>query len=308
MKWETVKLSLPGRETVEASAPVIISASRRCDIPAFQSRKFTDDLNRGYAIVPNPYTGKPGYISFEKARLFVFWTKYPKPFFPVLEHLRERSINFYFQFTLNDYEKEGYEKGLPSLEERIESFISLSGRYGAWRVIWRFDPLLLTDRLSLPELLSRIETIARKLSPHTHRLVFSFADIVGYHKVDQNMNRMGINYLDFSREQMVQTAQFLAQVGKEYEMEVSTCCEAIDLTPLGITPNRCIDNRLIARLFPDDRELMDLILGKYPVEEVDLNYSIIRDRGQRRNCGCILSKDIGAYRQCKFGCVYCYAR
>jgi hypothetical protein len=307
MQWERSKLIISGEE-VDVVEPIIVSASRRCDIPAFQTKKFKDDLVRGFTIVKNPFSGKPSYISFSKTRLFVFWTKNPKPFFPIIEILQKHGIHFYFQFTLNDYELEGYEKGLPTISERIKTFQQLSKMIGAEKVIWRFDPLLVTDKLSLDELFLRIENIAHQLVGFTNQLIFSFADILDYKKVKRNFEKNGINYIDFEHEKMVKTAQFLSALGKKDGLRVSTCSEEIDFSAFGISHNRCIDDRLIASLFQEDADLMKFIFGKYPTAAINPNYPRIRDRGQRKTCGCILSKDIGSYSECRFGCVYCYAR
>jgi hypothetical protein len=308
MKWEQTKLFIPEHESVDAVTPIIVSASRRCDLPAFQSEKFLKDLEREYTVVKNPFSGNAGYVSFSKTRLFVFWTKNPKPFLPVLKKLMEQGINLYFQFTLNDYDTERYEKGLPPLSERITTFRQLSQMIGAEKVIWRFDPLMVTDQIPLQVLFGRIEKIAVQLTGYTRQLVFSFADIVGYRSVSQNLQKLDVHYRDFDNWMMFEAANYLSDLGKKCGLRVSTCSEEIDFNGLGISHNRCIDDRLIARLFPNDQQLMNFIFGQNPVSDNNPNYTKIRDRGQRKTCGCIMSKDIGEYGDCKYGCNYCYAR
>ncbi|MDZ7697525.1 MAG: DUF1848 family protein [Deltaproteobacteria bacterium] len=143
----------------EAIAPLIISASRSTDIPAFYGRWFFNRLKRGYLKWINPFNQRPQYVSFEKTRAVVFWSKNPKPIFSFLPELDDRGIGWYFLYTLNDYEAEHLELRVPPLKERIETFLALSEMAGRHRVTWRFDPLVLTDRIGPPELMEKIARI-----------------------------------------------------------------------------------------------------------------------------------------------------
>src|SRR6056297_2488311 len=125
----------------EGVAPVIISASRSTDIPAFYAEWFMKRLDEGYCKWVNPFNKRPQYVSFEKARAIVFWIKKARPMFKYLKNLDSKNINYYFTFTVNDYEAEGLEPKVPSLESRIETFKKLFKNIGKKRVIWRFDPL-----------------------------------------------------------------------------------------------------------------------------------------------------------------------
>ena len=148
---------------VEAQAPVIISASRSTDIPAFYSDWFINRLREGYVVWRNPFNQQPMYISFKTTKVVVFWTKNPKPLIPYLHELDERGIHYYFQITLNDYEKERFEPNVPKLSERIETFKLFSDKIGKEKTIWRFDPLILTSLLSPREFLNRIWHIGNQL-------------------------------------------------------------------------------------------------------------------------------------------------
>ena len=153
--WNKVMIDTPHGE-VPGGAPVIISASRATDIPAFYSDWFFERLKAGYLKWINPFNRKAQYVSTAEARVFVFWTKNPAPMMMRLAELEMRDINYYFMVTVNDYETEGLEPGLPSLDARIESFTRLSNLIGKERVIWRFDPLLLTDCMGPEKLLEKI--------------------------------------------------------------------------------------------------------------------------------------------------------
>ena len=283
-------------EPIKAIAPVIVSASRATDIPAFYAGQFFDNLERGYTIWTNPYNGKSSYVSFANTRFIVFWSKNPKPLLPYLPILKERGIGFYVQFTLNDYEKESLEPMLPNITGRIATFKRIVDQYGIGQVVWRFDPLILTDKIGIDELLYKIRNIGLQLKGYTEKLVFSFADISGYKKVGANLCCAGVNYCEWTESQMLEfTRKLYALNETELHLRLATCAETIDLVTYGIDHNRCIDPDLISRLSPDDATLQMWLLGA------------TKDKGQRKACGCILSKDIGTYNSCPHGCLYCYA-
>lgn len=163
-------------------------------------------------------------------------------------------------------------------------------------VVWRFDPLILTDRINIDILLDKISRIADALVGYTEKLVFSFADIESYKKVSRNLRHSGINYREWDKTTMREFASRLSTLNRDnWNFNLATCAEAIDLSEYGIEHNRCIDPELISRLAPDDAVLHNFL------------YNAKTDSGQRKACGCILSKDIGAYNTCPHGCLYCYA-
>ncbi|MDD4255171.1 MAG: DUF1848 domain-containing protein [Methanofollis sp.] len=288
-------------------APVIISASRATDIPAFYSEWFMNRLRAGYAVWTNPFNRKFSQkVSFEKTRVFVFWTKNPAPLVPHLDEIERMGYHYYFQYTLNDYEREGLEPGLPPLDERVETFRALAERVGKERVIWRFDPLLLSNDLTVEKLLARVKGVGDRIHASTERLVFSFADIDAYRAVRR---RLGWRYREFGLEEMRAFAEGLAALNSDWDLALATCAEEVDLSACRIKKNRCIDDRLLRRLFPDDPALT-AFLG--PPSQRDLFGRTtpakgLKDKGQRESCGCIRSKDIGAYSTCPHLCLYCYA-
>ena len=172
---------------VEATAPVIISASRSTDIPAFYAKWFFNRLAKGYCVWYNPFNQQPMYVSFKNCKVIVFWTKNPAPIIPYLPELDKRGIHYYFQVTLNDYEQEGFEPNVPSVKSRLNTFIQLSELIGKERVIWRFDPLIVTPQLTTQMMLSRIRGLHNCLKDYTEKLVFSFVDVKAYRKVQANL-------------------------------------------------------------------------------------------------------------------------
>ena len=234
-------MSLPNGNEVNAIAPVIISASRATDIPAFFPLWFSNRLKAGYMRWTNPFNPRQvQYLSFQNTRVVVFWSKNPRPLLRYLPELDERGINYYFQFTLNDYEKEGLEPNVPPLLQRVESFKELAERVGKKRVIWRFDPLFLSDPVTIERLINRISFLADLLQGYTEKLVISFADIRQYRHVQHNLARQKMNYREFTVEQMTGFAERLTQLNREWGLKIATCAEEITLA--GIEHNRCIDD------------------------------------------------------------------
>lgn len=307
--------------------PIIISASRSTDIPAFYAKWFINRLAAGYCIWYNPFNQKPMRICFDKTKVVVFWTKNPEPLIEYLPELDKRGIRYYFQFTLNDYEAEGFEPNVPTIEQRIETFKSLSTIIGKEKVIWRFDPLILTDTLTPRKLLNKIFHIGNKIKGYTDKLVFSFIDVRAYRKVQSNL----IKEIPFFSKDNVETAEPTGKMQEElveglaklreywksegWNIELATCGEEIDLDKYGIKHNRCIDGELMEKIFSDDKELVYYLrTGKLPepdlfggLPDLPLVGKNLKDKGQRKVCGCMVSKDIGMYNTCRHFCVYCYA-
>ncbi len=315
MNWEKINIKTDNGLEVSAQAPIIVSASRSTDIPAFYADWFFKRLRKGYIKWKNPFNGVPLYVSFRKTRLIVFWSKNPKPIIKHLDYLNDNNINFYFQFSLNDYVTEHLEGNVPSVEKRVETFIQLSEKIGKEKVVWRFDPYVLTETTGVDELLRRTENIGNQLKDYTNKLVFSYADINTYKKVQNNLQKESVSYIEFDNKTMNELASGLQKLNNNWNFEIGTCCEQIDLDRYGIKHNKCIDDDLMKRLFYKDKVLMEFLGYEYkkadlfdtedkliPIKNINL-----KDKGQRAVCGCIMSKDIGQYNTCIHKCTYCYA-
>ena len=333
---DKIRITLDSGVSAEAQAPVIVSASRSTDIPAFYADWFFERLKRGYSAWTNPFNGVTSYVAYRNTRFIVFWSKNPKPLLGYLDYLTERNIGCYIQYTLNDYEREGLEKGVPPLSQRIETFKMLVDKLGKGRVIWRFDPMILTDKISIENLLEKVKNIGDQLRDYTEKLIFSFADIVSYRKVKSNLVKNGINYIEWDEVSMNKFASKLSEMNRErgWHFELATCGEKIDIEQYDIQHNRCVDDDLMIRFAYQDKDLMDFL--KVDIRRVEPStpsmfdefedttfitdgaimltshtYAIKqknnRDKGQRQFCGCIVSKDIGQYNTCPHLCEYCYA-
>lgn len=325
--WSNTEISVDGK-LVKALAPIIVSASRSTDIPAFYADWFFDRLEKGYSAWKNPFNGVKSYVSYGKTRFIVFWSKNPRPLLDYLHILEKRDIKCYIQYTLNDYENEMLEN-VPAMATRIETFKLLVERLGFGSVVWRFDPMILTDDISIDELLHKVQNIGDQLNGFTEKLVFSYADIQSYKRVKSNLERNGIPYHEWTETQMEEFAQKLSHMNKDrgWNYRLATCSEKIDIDKYGIEHNRCVDGDLITKIAWNDTELMKFmkvkiedmpqlsLFGDAEVPEKAIllpqNHYFIsnhkKDSGQRKLCGCMVAKDIGEYNTCPHLCEYCYA-
>lgn len=326
--WKKTEITIDGGRKVLAQTPEIISASRSTDIPAFYADWFFRRLEKGYSVWKNPFNGKLSYVSYEKTRFIVFWSKNPRPLLGYIHILEERNIKCYIQYTLNDYDNEKLEK-VPSLEKRIETFKLLVSRLGKGAVVWRFAPLILTDNISIEDLLAKVQYIGDQLKGYTEKLVFSYADIALYKKVEANLKKSKIPYHEWTESQMEIFAQKLSKmnVERKWNYSLATCGEKIDIKKYGIEHNRCIDGDLITKIAWKDSELMNFMkvkINDLPTltffDDVTIPQGAImlpnnkyfisthkKDSGQREQCGCMVAKDIGEYNTCPHLCEYCYA-
>ncbi|WP_434580760.1 DUF1848 domain-containing protein [Sulfurimonas sp. NW15] len=297
-------------QEVEAITPFIISASRSTDIPAFFSKWFFNRLEKGYVTWKNPFNQKIQYVSFDETKVIVFWSKNPKLIIPHLQELNKRDIKYYFQFTLNDYEKENLEPNVPKLENRINTFKELSNLIGKEKVIWRFDPLILSDFISVDDLLEKIKNIGNQICSYTEKLVFSFADIEVYKKVQNNLYEQDTSFREFSQYDIMDFSKKLKELNQKWNLELSTCTEKIELEQFNIKHNKCVDDELIYKIGKNDKKILNWLGIDNTASLFGDDYSPnikLKDKGQRKECGCIMSKDIGMYNTCNHLCTYCYA-
>ena len=303
-------------------APFIISASKCTDIPAFYMEWFMKRLEVGHSLWVSPHTGIKSQISYENARFIVFWSKNPRPLLKYLDKIDAMGYNYYIHYTLNDYEKEDLEPKLPNLRERIDTFKMLVDRLGPKRVIWRFDPLILTNNITDDILIEKISNIGNILKGYTEKLVFSYADISTFQSVRQKLIERNVSYREWDIDSMTSFAKKLSLLNEHWNLALTTCGEKIDLSKYGVGLNKCIDDNLIIQLAYNDEKLMNF-LGVKMCSTNDCtqdavllgngNYAIKTKTcgavkiGKRTYCGCIPSRDIGEFSTCPHSCIYCYA-
>lgn len=264
---------------------MIISASRRTDIPTYYSEWLFNRLREEYVLVRNPMNihqvGKID-LSPDVVDGIVFWTKNP---IPMLDRLSElEKYNYYFQFTLNAYGQD-VEPNVPSKNDAIiPAFQRLSKEIGKDRVVWRYDPILLNKKYTMEYHCKYFRIMASKLSEYTEKCTVSFLDL--YKNTARNVKPLEIQ--DIPTSQQLELMQQFAEIAKEHGIYIDTCAEAIELDDLSISHACCIDKARFERLG-------------------GCKLSVGKDPNQRAECGCIASIDIGAYNTCKNGCLYCYA-
>jgi len=263
---------------------MIISASRRTDIPAFYSKWFFNRIKEGFVLVPNPFNPKMiSRVALNPSVVdcFVFWTKNPKPMFSRLDKLKD--YPYYFQFTLNPYGKE-MENNLPSVEKRIEIFKQLADKIGPEKVIWRYDPIFINETYTVSFHKEAFARIAYELRDHTKRCMLGFID--HYPHIRSIMEQFGIRRLELA--DIREMASSFKETLSNSSVELDTCTVKVDLSDMEIPSGMCVD-----------KELIEKITG-YPI-------TARKDKNQRDICRCIESIDIGTYESCLNGCAYCYA-
>lgn len=263
---------------------MIVSASRRTDIPAFYSDWLLNRVLEGYVMVRNPMNiHSVGNISLDPSVVdcMVLWTKNPERLIPRL-HLLDR-YTYYFQFTITPYSQQ-LEPNIPNKQKIIELFQLLSRKIGQERIIWRYDPIILTEQMNINFHREAFYRMAQGLRGYTHKCVISFLDL--YKKCQRNL--LGIPLKQITMPDILELTQITSEIARRCSIEVVTCAEDVDLTQYGVKQGKCIDDKLISEL-----------TGK--------TLLISKDEYQRRECGCAASIDIGAYNTCPHGCLYCYA-
>jgi hypothetical protein len=261
---------------------MILSASRRTDIPCYYSEWFMNRIRAGSVCMRNPMNHKQLSrirLSPEVVDCIVFWTKDARSMMDKLPELDRLAYKYYFQFTLTPYDKT-IEKNLRDKTEIIETFIQLSRIIGKERVIWRYDPILLNDIIDIPYHKEQFERFCDRLAGYTETVTVSFVDM--YPKLKTDLIR------PITDEEITELSAFLGAQARAHNLKITACCEETDLSQYGIQKASCIDKSLVER-----------ICG----HAIDTE----RDKNQRENCGCCKSIDIGSYNSCLNGCVYCYA-
>lgn len=264
---------------------MILSASRRTDLPAFYSEWLFHRLEKGCVMVRNPMNPRQVSkvaLSPDTVDCIVFWTKNPEPLMSKLDTIRRMGYEFYFQFTLNPYDRK-IERYLPEKNLLVKTLLRLSREIGRERVVWRYDPVILTDELTPDWHLRKFRRLCEQIGDSTEECIFSFVD--RYKKNDGLARRL---MREITPDEIEKISAGFAETAHKNGITLKTCCEAADLSRFGIEHGHCIDQDRIERLIGCP------IRGS-------------KDRSQRPGCGCFQSIDIGTYDTCHHGCLYCYA-
>ena len=265
---------------------MILSVSRRTDIPSFYSKWFMNRLREGFVYVRNPFNANQIskiVLNPNQIECIVFWSKNPKDLVEHLSEIDALGYKYYFQFTVTSYDK-AIEPNIPKKENIIRTFQDLSEKIGPEKVIWRYDPILLTEKYNIEYHLKWYEYLANQLKDHTRKCVFSFIDM--YKKCERNLKSVPLERLTPENKEYI--VKNIAGISSKYSLQLESCAQEESFEEYGVFHGKCIDDKLISKII-----------------KIDLN--IAKDSNQREQCGCVSSVDIGTYNTCKNFCRYCYA-
>ncbi len=272
--------------------PQIISVSRRTDIPAFYSEWFMNRIRSGFCTVANPYNLKQvSRVSLipQDVLAFVFWTRDPEPLMPYLDEIDSKGYKYYFQYTLIGYPQQ-IDPGSPSVDHAIRAFQALSQKIGVERVIWRYDPVYFSELTPCSWHQDQFDFILDRLAGYTQKVIFSVID--PYRRTLERLSHAAsqgeeVDMQSFEPSVYKDFARYIHEKSQRQGLTVSSCAEQ-GFMDIGMSPAQCIDDALIARM-------------------TGFWLKLKKDSSQRKACGCVSSKDIGANDTCLFGCPYCYA-
>lgn len=253
----------------------IISASRRTDIPAFFAGWFMERVKIGFWDVKNPYNAKQvKRVVLEDNDIIAFWTKNATNLLPYLPFLTKYNCCFFF--TLNGYGKQ-LEPHVPTKEYLLSVFRTLGTAVGKEKVIWRYDPLIITEQTNAAWHIRNFSYLSEQLSGYAKRVIISYYD--AYRHSQKRLQAKGI----YHRQEAEFLPATLRAIAEKNGFTLQSCCNRMN----GIEKSGCLSSDWLQELFP------------LPLPP--------KAKGQRKECLCIESVDIGSYNTCKHGCLYCYA-
>lgn len=270
---------------------MIISASRRTDIPAFYTKWFMNRIFAGFCAVPNPFNTKQitrVSLNVEDVDAIVFWSRNPRPLFPFLAELDRRGYRYIFNFTILNNPRL-LDANSPDVKGSIRTFRELSDRIGPDKLIWRYDPIVLSSLTNIDFHRCNFEAIAKSLQGYCKRCIISVVNV--YRKSLGRLNDLaeqGLVIYTGTDSEIASLLRFIAETACQCAMDVFSCAQEADFSPYGIKAGKCIDGRYLSEVFGIELETQ-------------------KDPHQRKHCGCDTSKDIGMYDSCLFDCRYCYA-
>ena len=259
---------------------MIISASRRTDIPSLHTKWFLNRLKEEYVITQNPISKNNFYkIPLNKniVDIIVFWSKNPNIDF--LKEVRDLGYEFYLHFTITPYNK-NIERNIPDKNLLIKNFQIIIKLFGKEKIIWRYDPIILNDDFDANYHINNFKNFADSLNGYTDECIFSFVQI--YSKIKNNIKNINDN-------DKLLLIENMKEISEKNNIKLKSCSQDFDnITNIRVEKSACID-----------KERIQKILGYYIKEK--------KDKSQRKLCNCIESIDIGIYNTCTNGCIYCYA-
>lgn len=268
---------------------MIVSASYKTDIPTFYGQWFMNRLRAGFCFVVNPY-GKQVYrVALDRGGVdgFVFWTKNIGPFFKNLPEVAGRGFPFIVQYTINGYPR-ALESSVVDWRRSVEHAHEVCRTFGPRVVVWRYDTILLSSITPHEFHVENFTRLAEMLAGATDEVVVSFAQ--AYRKTKRNLDAAsraaGFTWSDPSDEEKRELLLRLVPVAQRHGLRVTVCSQR-SYVVAGTGEARCVDAERLA--------------------DISGQRLRVKLKGNRPECGCFESRDIGDYDTCPHGCVYCYA-
>ena len=262
---------------------MIINVGGRTDIVNYYTPWLLNRLSEGYAYSRNPFARENVYklsLNPEDVGCLLVCSK---NYQPILKHIGDidEKYNILCNYTITAYGKD-IEPKVPSINQSIKTLKRLSDIVGSNKILWRYDPILLTENYTVEKHLETFEYMAEIISPLVYRCIFSFVDM--YKKVEENIAEI----IPITDEDKVKLLKGIGEISERYNLHTQSCATNESYEKYGIHAAGCTT-----------REILEQAHG--------VVYKNVKASGIRKNCHCIPSRDIGAYNSCLSECKYCYA-
>jgi hypothetical protein len=267
---------------------MIISASRRTDIPAYYHKWLANRLLRGWCESANPFNPRQiSRIDLTPAAVgaFVFWSRDVRNFGNCMDILDDMGYKYYFNLTYNNF-PEYLEPNAISPGRAASEFENLAGRIGPGRIVWRYDPVIFSDEINIAWHTDNFSRLAGMLAGTTRRVITSV--MTPYQKTLRRLADIENIEANPQESKIREMISNMSEIASENNMELRICCYPGDMSDAGASPAKCIDDEIPRNIF-------------------GINIEYKKDKSQRPGCHCAQSRDIGAYDTCLRGCRYCYA-
>ena len=262
---------------------MIVNVGGRTDIVNYYTTWLINRLKGGYVYSRNPlFTNNVSKISLNPKDVdcLMFCSKNYKPIIKYMKDINKK-YRIICHYTITAYEKD-VEPNVPTIEESIKTLKELSKIVGKEKVLWRYDPILLTEKYTVQRHIETFEYMAKEISPYVQRCIFSFVEM--YKKLKYNMPEI----IPFTEEDKTKILENIGKIAKKYKLFIQTCGTDENYEKYGIHLSGCTTTEILENAN-------------------HVKYKEVKVKGMRKGCHCIPSRDIGAYDTCLYGCKYCYA-
>ena len=271
-----------------------VSASRRTDIPALYAEWFLRRLEAGEAEYRTAFGNKrfPASLKPEDVTHFNFWSKWPKPFFPVLQRTLELGFPVLWNVTITGLGGTPVEPRVPAADRVVRATQELATMVPPAAIQWRYDPIFVTSRYPPAHHVATFRRLADRLGGHVDRVAVSFPELYGK-RVVPDLRRYAEQEGDWVPTlSLAERADLLGQleaIAHEFGIGFTLCCQPQLTELLGCPTAGCNDWAWACRAWP--------VLG---------THRRLKKKPSRPGCDCSAEVDIGVYDSCTLGCRYSY--